>query len=426
MMKTIRLAVKFFSKQKAANLLVIIIVVLMLYVTTIAYNQYNQIFGSYMYFKDTPISQSIYFMGRENANTENGQLIDNRYLDEMLPLLESQGNIAGVSSICAFSATDTSQDSGFGLYMYDEITANTLYNGFSLQGEWPWDLPLLSPYPVVVYNGSESQYKVGDVIELDIFAASHFVSIYSPVENKHVILSCKVVGITDKVYPFAISANTKSNFADTAEGMFSGGNSENATCVFLPYIDSIFHDYRFASDTMLIYFKDSSTEDDIRQFQSQINKYGYNVRGSEILQATKKEADYQFRKNFFVFYTLSGLVLVSLMTVSFLNAKRLTRNIAIYYINGCSNYKAIRIYLTYFTGLYLLGFGLYYAAISLQHLRMSGSSNFMDNVQSYLYAADPKMAAALGLAGLAASILFGMIPFWLIRRKSRIQLVKEN
>src|SRR5665647_195902 len=94
MMKTIRLAVKFFSKQKAANLLVIIIVVLMLYVTTIAYNQYNQIFGSYMYFKDTPISQSIYFMGREAANTENGSLINNSYLDDLLPLTESQNNIA--------------------------------------------------------------------------------------------------------------------------------------------------------------------------------------------------------------------------------------------------------------------------------------------------------------------------------------------
>lgn len=167
--------------------------------------------------------------------------------------------------------------------------------------------------------------------------------------------------------------------------MLSSGNLPMDTCLFLPYIDS-----------MLVYFKDTTPESDVQQFQSQINKYGYSVRGSEILQATKKEADYQFRKDFFVFYSLSGLVLVSLITVSFLNAKRLTRKIAIYYLNGCSNRRAVFIYLSYFTWLNILSFGIYWTAISLQHLQMSLSSELIDNVRSYTYVADPQTAAVLG------------------------------
>ena len=425
-MKTIRLALKFFANHKAANLLVIVITVLMLYFTTLTYNQYNNIYGSYMYFKDTSINHSVYFMGREAADTEDGLLIDDSYIGDLLSLVESQDNIAGVSSIGYFSATDTSQNSGFPIYIYDEITADALHDGFSIQGEWPWDIPLRSPYPILAYNGSAGHYKVGDIIDLDIYAAPPFVSINKPVADKHIILHCRVVGITDRVYPFAITTNFKSNSVETVGIMLSSGNLPMDTCLFLPYIDSIFHDYRFASDSMLVYFKDTTPESDVQQFQSQINKYGYSVRGSEILQATKKEADYQFRKDFFVFYSLSGLVLVSLITVSFLNAKRLTRKIAIYYLNGCSNRRAVFIYLSYFTWLNILSFGIYWTAISLQHLQMSLSSELIDNVRSYTYVADPQTAAVLGGAVFAASMLFSMIPFWLIRGKSRIHLVKEN
>ena len=340
--------------------------------------------------------------------------------------LAEDNRITGLSEIYDLGGEIEGMADQFYVYVYDEITAKYLRNGIFTQGDWLYEDSIQDDYcPIVIKNSIHSNYKIGDIIEVGVILHHSYPPLDTPYETQRIKVDCRVSGILSSLKPFHLAMNIKTSTADSIEVMFRSNPPSDSLTIYMPYL-SAFDEHRNQSDSFFIYFESETTEQEMKEFQRSIVKYGRSMMGKDIIGETKELADFTLGSNFFIFYTFLGLALMGAFCTSFLNIRKTMKSISLYYLNGCSKVKAKWIYFTYYFLLFLLSFGVYMIFIyewwRKAHFSGIGPEHvFAKNLETH-----PFMLFVLGIITFAIFAIASIVPFAIYNRKSKIQLVKEK
>ena len=426
MLRVLALAKKIWTKNIGSNIITMIIICLACYLSSVLFNQFYREYRDYLYFKDTPLGKSVLFMGQEAMHDPDPdaffQKVNTEYMENMIRYSENSGIVKGVSHMMSFR-TDNMEGR---IIVYDEITASYLKDSLKLKGNWLFEKEENEFVSIAVYNGD---YNIGDIVDLDIYAYTAFQPVDRTIPDKIISVKCIVTGIVKDFdsYCFRLGA-IKGNGAYTIGNMFGSYVTADRPTFFFPYSEEFFHDYAFADDNALFYFTDSASENEMEEFYEYAKETGYSVLGSDIIAATKDAADSQFERHFFLFYLTLGLTVIAIICVSFLNIKKISRDFAVYYLNGCSFLKSVAIYYAYFVSMYLVSFIIFLAIAYVQSAVIASSSTVTEEAYSVsrMFSAEINIALTAPAAGFAISLISTVITFIAMKNKRPVQILKES
>lgn len=425
MLRLLVLAKKNWAKNIGSNIITMIIICLACYLSSVLFNQFYREYRDYLYFKDTPLSRSMLFMGQEAMQDPDPDAffkkVNTKYMENMIQYSENSGIIKDISHMMSFHTDNMDAK----IIVYDEITSSYLKDSLKLKGNWLFEKDEKDYIPIAVYNGD---YNIGDTVDLDIYAYTTYQPVDRTISDKTISVKCIVTGIVKDFDSYCFCLNAiKGNSADTIGNIFGSYVTTNRPTFFFPYSEELFYDYAFANDNALFYFTDSAEENEIEEFYEGAKEIGYCVLGSDIIAATKDAADSQFNRHFFLFYLTLGLTIIAIICVSFLNVKKISRDFAIYYLNGCSFLKSVSIYYAYFVSMYLVSFFIFLAISYVQSTVIASSSTITEEAYSVsqMFSADISIALSACTAGFAISVISTVIPFIVMKNKRPVQILKE-
>ena len=428
-MKNLKIVFKLLSIHKVANICIIVEVCLTLFSLLFMFNRYNDAFAYYSTFKEMGIDNSIYFMGsppvwNDNA-AENESPIQygQSYATEINEFLSQQPEYIGKSTIINTSIdlsrwTHKSETSN--LYIYDEFTAQNFDRLWSL-GKLYGNLPS-GKLPCVIYeNGNHSEsFSVGQNLSAEVAiwdsTGDHYI-------NK--MIDFQVVAIVNReslppFYPTAVA-----NMGMRLDNLFAA--SEDIV-VFAPYIESVFGTVE--SPTYMIYLDENITQSRLGRIVDELNKYGYCTTISDMLQTTKGLAADTLKSDLSGFVAMAGISVLSLISVAFLNAKKLFERFNIYNLSGCSYHRSFQIYVTYLLALVLSSVTICFIIIGTYnhyYNQLTGAVNVRLDMLHDLYGVDN------GAGLLAISLCLGIVLvstcinlFLMKKMKSIISIYKGN
>lgn len=455
MMKGFLVSVKrLWTKNIGSNIIVAVMVFLTCYMISLVFNLVYGFYQEYFYFKDTPLNNSLFFMGREGTFLRDDEYeiqftaIDTELRDKLLEYGEEKGIIGGVSRLMDYY-DDNARCS---VWVYDKITASYLKKGIEGDGSWLFEEENTADgcYPVVIYKGLHSvpdeeaapdlltgklpyksvemkndEYNIGDTIDMDISMYLQAMSVDKIMPEKNVQVKGKIVGTVRELKPFMFMTNCQWGTAiDPVGEVFTNSSDINYACIFFPYDEELFKGYEFPFNNFLVYFKDDISEESIQDFYNYAKSLGYSQLGRDIVAASKAEADKAFRNSFFMLYMFMGLTLIAILCVSFLNVKKVRKLFSVYYLNGCSFKKSVGIYFTYFISMYGLSYLLFLAVTAIQSALVPKGSIDLDS--SLIFSIDHRVALAALLAGIVVSLVSTAVPFMIMKKKTAIQNLKET
>ena len=427
-MKVLRIVLKFLLQHKIPNLLLVVELCLSMLVLTMMINRYNESFKYYNAFQGTELADSIYFMGRFTEVIPNDSglsfTVDRSYEAALMKYLESQPEFIGTSHTMQLSAdisqyTSVQEDPGSGYYsliVLDEKTSQV--ESTRLQaGHWPKkDEVEDGIIPCVIYkNAAETNdFYIGEIIE-----SSVVFSQFQSSENQYTKeLSFKVVGIMNRNALEPLIPLVQGNGAPSLKALFV---QQEKYCIYAPYIEDIFG--KDDSQCFFIYFSNNITEARYKDIENGLDKFGYHARVSEMMEVTKNEANGKLQSDINTFLALSGISLLGLISISFLNVKRLYRRFSIYYLCGCSYIKSIWLYAVYLSFLVSVAFAGYMAIVNY-FFNISDDSTmaplyFVFDIQN-----------GTGLISLSVCVFVitvcTYVPFAISKKNPRINLFKGN
>lgn len=453
MMKGFFISVKrLWTKNIGSNITVTVMAFLTMYVISLSFNRIYGFYYEYNFFKDTPLNNSLFFMGREGTEVRDEEndlfytAIDTGLRDKLIEYGEKKGIVKGISRMMNYYDEANKCD----IYIYDEITASYLGSGIGGQGSWLYEEGKTDDgcYPIVMHKGihlqqdenaeidpetgeypydffmmDSDEYNMGDVIDMDIRMYLCAMSPDKIIPAKNVKVKGKIVGTAEEIKPFRFMVyGTIGNELDTVGNTFQDEITYDKAIIYFPYDEKLFEGYEFQWNSVLVYFNDDVSEEEIQDFYSYAKGLGYSQLGRDIVDMSKKAADEEFRSYFFVLYLFMGLTLIAIVCVSFLNVKKIRKVFSIYYLNGCSFIKSVGIYLTYFVSMYGLAIVLFLAVTNIQSA-IIGSANIDD---AQMFVADPRVTLAALLAGIAISLISTAVPFLIMKKKTAVQNLKET
>lgn len=453
MMKGFFISVKrLWTKNIGSNITVTVMTFLTLYMISLSFNQIYGFYYEYNFFKDTPLNNSLFFMGREGTDVRDEEndlfytAINTGLRDKLIEYGEEKGIVKGISRMMNYHDDANNCD----IYIYDEITASYLGSGISGKGSWLYEEEKIEDgcYPIVMHKGKHLQpdenaeidpetgeypyiyvmmdsgeYNMGDVIDMDIKMRLEAMSPDKIIPIKNVKVKGKIVGTAEEIKPFRFMVyGTWGNMLNTVGNTFQDDTTADEAIIFFPYDEKLFEGYEFQWNTVLIYFNDDASEEEIQDFYSYAKGLGYSQLGRDIVDMSKKEADKAFRSYFFLLYLFMGLTLIAIVCVSFLNVKKIRKVFSIYYLNGCSFIKSVGIYLTYFVSMYGLAVVLFLAVTNIQSAIIKNED--FGYVQWYV--ADPRVTLAALLVGIVISLVSTAVPFLIMKKKTAVQNLKET
>ncbi|MBD5082371.1 MAG: hypothetical protein HDT44_11500 [Ruminococcaceae bacterium] len=453
MMKGFLISVKrLWAKNIGSNITVTVMAFLTCYMMALSFNQIYGFYYEYNFFKDSSLNNSLFFMGREGTNITDYEndifytAIDTGLRDKLLEYCEKKGAIKGVYGMMDYYDEANSCE----VYIYDEITASYLGKGISGKGDWIFENGKTEDgcYPIVIHKGvrwlpdeeagidpetgdypykevmmAQDEFNIGDVIDMDIKLELEMKSPDDTTPIKNVNVKGKIVGTAEKIEPFRFMVYGRwGNLIDTVGQTFRRYIVDDNAIIFFPYDEELFKGYEFCGNTALIYFRDDITEEEIQDVYSYAKSLGYCQLGRDMVDMSKKTADEVFRSYFFLLYLFVGLTLIAIVCVSFLNVKKVKKIFSIYYLNGCSFFRSVGIYLTYFLSMYGSAFLLFLAAMGIPYNIVRSES--FDDAQMFI--TDPKVALAALLAGIAVSLISTAVPFLIMKKKTAVQNLKET
>ncbi len=375
-MKNLKIIMKLLSLHKLANICIIVEVCLTLFSLTFMLIQYNGAFEYYNAFKGMGIDNSIYFMGstpvwNDKADGNESPIqYGTSYTDEISKFLSDQPEYIGKSTILntAIDISRWTQGNGFSsLYVYDELTAKHFDGLWSLGSLYNNNLPD-GKVPCIIYKNTTNHemFYIGQNLSAE-------VAIMNSTGDQYVnrTIDFQVVNIVNRdslpaFYPTAVST-----MGMRLDNLFA---PPEEYVVFAPYIESLFG--AVESPSFVIYLDESITKIRLETIVQELDKYGYNATISEMMQTTKSVATDKLKTDFSGFIALIGISVLSLISVAFLNAKKLFYRFNIYNILGCSYHRSIQIYVGYLLS-------LVFSSVTICLITMVSYNHFYNQLAEY-------------------------------------------
>lgn len=424
-MRILYLSGKFLKKHLIANILIVVGIVLSLLLITLLLNRYHYFFQAYHDYIDTPADNALFFMGRESVLVEEDNHMESIIVsshDELIKELENHNIVEGISVYGYFSENNGEN----AVFVYDNITANYLPLKENINGHWLFNHGKDVDFPVVVYNGGN--IEVGDKLSLNLELHNQFsTSQRSSDEIEERKIEAEVIGLINAPPSGIMNSNIKSNDSLSFEDLLQ----ESAffleqTVFFMEYHDELFSDYRFSTDNYFVYLKEGAPADEVERLKEKLSEYGYVLEGHEMLDTSKNTAQNFLLMDFSLFFSVAGITLVSLISLTFLNVKKLVRLISIYYINGGSLRRALGAYLVYLFGVIVLSFLIYSGILWLLNYQIHATTSILTDYEMILY--QFKWDIQIQAISLISIILIvgSFLPFAIISKKSKLSILKES
>ncbi len=435
MFKILKQVGSVWRKNIGSNIIVMIMICMTCYLGSGLFNQFSALYKDYAYFKDTQINRSLVFLGRETSRVFTGNeeipfylTADEKHMNEMLSLAEDSGIVKGISRMLKFNTEVPTVQT----VVYDEITASFLKNPESLEGSWLFEEEKDEEgyYPVVVCGENR---EIGDKMNVYINLIAQCQPTNKQIPSKTIEVKAKVVGKVSEIDPFLFYLGVhKSNapYDEDVEALFEAPMALSLeTVIFFPYCDELFGDYIYSNDTAVFYFSDDASDSDIEDLYKEAQKIGYCGLGNEIMDKTKENSDYLLRKNFFMYFSVLGLMLTAVVCVSFLNLKKLRKQFSIFYLNGCSFLRSTAIYFIYFLFLYFFSFAAALLINELQDLIYKKIWHTLPSIYEHKSAnlyLDVRVVLFTCILGILISMVAAVIPFMIMKHKTPMQNIKEG
>lgn len=410
-MKTISLALKFFRQHWLANVLVIAEIIFTFFTATILINRTDYIFQTYNAYAKTPIANSIYFMGRVGVESDKGPMIT-PYFNDLKSELSSLDGIKSISKIGMFNTDD-------GLVIiYDKETAKFIKQ--EVQGKW---LDENESNEIVAYGTS---HNIGDKVKLNLTLFNQY-SYDGEIEYESTIQDFQINGIADALSDTLLYSTVKTNgIVNLDRFIFNNSSYQKYPVYFIPAENEIFDEYQQPTDTFFIYLNEKISQDDLNKIDNVLDKYGTHIYGKDILEKTYSETIDRFIFDFYTFLSIAIIAIVSLISIAFLNIKKFSNYIAVYYINGCSFKKAMLIYIIYLSILAFASIVLYYGLLFSINLKNMADFNILPTIYIRTYQLKFKVQLIAFTSVIAMMLMVSFVPFYFISRKEKINLLKNN
>lgn len=424
-MRMLYISGKFLRKHLFANILIVLGIVLSLLLITMLLNRYHYFFQAYNDYTNTPAANALFLMGRESVSIEEDNNMDEMIIsshDELLTELGKHDIVQGTSVYGYFGENDGEN----AVFVYDNITADYLPLKENVTGHWLFNHDKNVGFPVVVYNGGN--VEAGDKLSLNLELFNQFsTSEQSRDDIEERKIEVEVIGLIDSLPSGIMYSTVKSNDSLAFEDLLQESVFFlDQTVYFMEYNEELFSDYRFSTDNFFVYLKEGAPTDEVEQLKEKLSEYGYVLEGREMLETSRETAHHFLLIDFPLFFSVAGITLVSLLSVTFLNVKKLMRSISIYYINGCSLKKALSAYLAYLFGVIILSFMIYSGTLWLLNYQMLSTTIILTDYEMILY--QFKWSVLIQAFMLISIILtFGsFLPFAIISKKNKLSILREN
>lgn len=410
-MRNIQLALRFFNRHWMANLIIIVEIIFLLFWVTTLINRSTYLYDSYNEFTDMGFKHTVYFMGPAAVHDSvSGWPYFEDYHGEFLDQLESFPFVKGIARVNRFS-TDHEI-----IYAIDDITASKINP--SISGHWLSERNEVNE--IVAY---QTDVQIGESVELEIHLFNEFHTRANEMNATTQSAEFSVVGELENLPRNLIEQNRKSNRIVGLAGFFQDMKYlEDQSIYFVSATHPMFDNYPMTTDNCFIYLNESITTGQMDKLTTFLGKYGYWMKGSDMLTVSKNEADDRFQ------YDLSGLIsfaiilIASLVCLTFLNIKRFRNYIALYYLVGCSFIRSITIYMCYLGQLMTLsvaGFYAYYFYVN------STLDNSVELISATYRLHIGTQLMTFGIIAFALTVL-SLIPFYLLTRPSQIEMIKNR
>ena len=399
-MKTFLLAMKMFKKNKFLNSILIVelacISVILIVVINMSINNTN-IMNT---FKNS--SYRIIYCMNQNRETNADKLTDT--LKEKTKRFKWVIGISNIRRSFGSLNKDASKDRAVNIFMMDDESKKAIKYPLS-KGKW-FDVQKINGYePCVIGGYLSNKYKIGDII-----------TAYIPTEQDNVKkeISYIVTGILSKPEKVLSLNLTALNIelplsllykSQTETGLFIVTSLSKASISSVPY------------GNVFIYLDKSCPEDKINELRKEIS-IAYTKTDTELINDEQKEISHLMSLLLPFIIMLFLVSSCGIISMCMLTTLKNMNQFKIYYITGCTKWRAILV-----TGIYSL---LYFVLSGLLFIGILHYFNTRrtGRIESALFILNDKSLLIVCISSIAVSVVSFIIPFFLLKRNKPIDLLR--
>lgn len=399
-MKTFLLAMKMFKKNKFLNSILIVelacISVILVVVINMSINNTN-IMNT---FKNS--SYRIIYCMNQNRETNADKLADT--LKEKTKRFKWVIGISNIRRGFGSLNKDASKDKAVNIFMMDDESKKAIKYPLS-KGKW-FDVQKINGYePCVIGGYLSNKYKIGDII-----------TAYIPTEQDNVKkeISYIVTGILSKPEKVLSLNITALNIelplsllykSQTETGLFIVTSLSKAGISSVPY------------GNVFIYLDKSCPEDKINELRKEIS-IAYTKTDTELINDEQKEISHLMSLLLPFIIMLFSVSSCGIISMCMLTTLKNMNQFKIYYITGCTKWRAILV-----TGIYSL---LYFVLSGLLFIGILHYFNTRrtGRIESTLFILNDKSLLIVCISSIAVSVVSFIIPFFLLKRNKPIDMLR--
>lgn len=361
----LRSVINIIKERKSIVFIIALQIFLMLLFNMQYFNRLKSYTGTYDELKDSPINNSVIFMGHFPYNYEDDNKSVNNYedlLNNKKELYEYYKNnpdtFKSISpSTMTFSNYEANEDDEYRfLELYDKETIKFIKPYFKKDYDFT-NYSYDEEIPVIVQEKFEKDFPIDSTTNINIEGSNRKLRVIGYYENKYPELMLtqtstdnfsinEIINIRDSYYPKFITLKTTEIYNDD---LLNKINPEGL---------------------VILYLSDNVSENNMDEFKSFVkeNNLGY-IHYSKDLFDEQIETNKNFIQDkldmFMAFFTI---VILSLITIGYINMDLLEKRYKIYYLNGASDLKLYFITFIYYFIISIFSLGLYQFFIYLNSI----------------------------------------------------------
>lgn len=406
-MKIIYLSLKLLQKSKMLSIILCVEVLIGMYFNTITLNSIDHRKKELDIVERANLQNSLFYMGNLNNDIQNNKYFSE---DNLLKYLKNKDIYCGRSTHTILEI----ENNGKKIYAssYDKISSDKL-SIQDINGKWYNDVKLKNGIiPCVVMNTRNygSSYQIGDLIDGNIVSYmfnKNDEEVRFEYEKKY---QFQVVGIIDRTNSFTLTYSTNIIMGEVVPGvdqLFSkvAANTETILCGDISGLH--------VNDEMygIIYLSDDASKDEVDEIYNEVSKYGSCYKIEDMIEKSYEILYSDLKIEIPQYINILSIILVGVISISFLNSINSLKKIGIYNLCGCSWRKC---YFIYFISMFLIFTLSFVIGLILLYFSYINDQRGL----YYLYYLSPKIIIASLCMVIIISLLASYIPFVFYKNKT--------
>ncbi|WP_282926398.1 hypothetical protein [Helcococcus kunzii] len=341
-----------YKSNRLVRVIIFVQIIFSLLMSITFYNRYKTVNKLSAELWNTPLRNSIVFMGKP-AMASPQMKSEEKFMKEKDKVYEYCKNhpetFIGVSP----KYMDNNYQVGDNLYatvtMLDKLTMKMVESHF--EGNYNIE-QTDNKIPVVVQSEYRNQYKKGDVVSSTKSGEKVQFIVEGYYDSDTQIMSVGVLGLGDRPW----------------ESLFQKVQMEYPHFIILEN-DKIteiaeksdYEERGFNEKQSLLYLNEKATEKDLEEFDKFVNenKLGYYTTSDRMFAEQNKDLEYMFNSRFDLILAFILILILTIISIGYVNKDKLENRYKIYYLNGLSLKSMYFVTIVYYALIFIIPFIFY-------------------------------------------------------------------